>query len=150
MTKRILIFGDHEETRNLYSFFLRSRGYEVLNFPSPATCSLVAEQKCTCPRDHVCADMILADMEMQGMTGLELIRCQKEMGCHAPPQNKAVISTGLTTTQQQEVLALGCKSLQMPFRLQDLSAWVTECEKNIPPERKLAPIKELLDTAQAC
>jgi CheY-like chemotaxis protein len=150
MTKRILIFGDHDETRNLFSFFLRSKGYEVLHFPDPASCALIVEKRCTCPRDHMCADFILADMEMQGMTGLELIRCQKEMGCHAPPQNKAVFSTGLTPNQQQEVRALGCKSLQMPFRLQSLLAWINECEANIPSGRKLVPYQALLKTAHAC
>lgn len=150
MTKRILIFGNQAGIRKMYSFFLRSKGYEVLHFPSPATCALIVDQKCTCPRDHVCADIILADMDMQEITGLELIRCQKELGCHAAPQNKAVLSTGLTAIQKQEIMDLGCHSFLMPFRLQYLLAWVKECEKNIPPERQLAPYKDLLETVQAC
>lgn len=149
MATRILIFGDDDNSRNLYSFFLRSKGYEVLNFPSPATCALVIEKKCSCPRNYVCADMILASMDMEGMTGLELFRCQKELGCHSLPQNKAILSTGLNAIQKKELAALGCKFLQQPFQLQDLLAWVSACEKNISPDRKLSSYKELLETAQA-
>jgi len=148
MAARILVFGDVEVTGNLYSLYLRSKGYEVLYFPSPATCALVTQQKCTCPRSHVCADVFLADMVMAGMTGLELIRHQREKGCHALPQHKAVLSTGLNYKQEQEIRALGCMSLCKPFRLMDLLAWVSACVKNIPPDRKLIPYNELFDTAQ--
>ena len=143
---RILFFGDHEETGNLYSLFLRSKGYEVFHFPSPVTCALINKQMCTCPRDHVCADMMIAAMEMEGMTGLELIRHQNERGCRAFPEQKAVISKGLTFKQEHEAAVLGCKTLLKPFRLMDMMEWVRKCEKNIPAGRKLTPIEKLLAT----
>jgi len=143
---RILVFGDHDEKGNLYSLFLRSKGYEVFHFPSPASCALIAQQKCTCPRNHVCADILIAVMEMDGMTGLELIRQQRDRGCRILPENKAAISGGFTSRQEHEARALGCKTLRKPFRLLDLMEWVRTCEKNIPPDRKLTPHKELLET----
>jgi CheY-like chemotaxis protein len=149
MTTRILVFGDHEELGNLYSLFLRSKGYEVLHFPSPATCALITRQKCTCPRDHVCADILIADMDMEGMTGLDLIRHQKDRGCLALPEHKAVLSRSFTNKQEHEASALGCKTLRKPFRLLDMMEWVKKCEMNIPPDRRLTPHNELLDTAQA-
>lgn len=146
---RILIFGDKENTASLYCIFLRSKGYEVLHYPSPATCALVARQTCACPRDHVCADMLLAEMDMEGITGLELIQRQSERGCRAIPQNKAVISAGLKYGQEKEIRALGSISFQKPLRLMDLLAWVSECEQNIPPGRELTPYEELLDPGAA-
>lgn len=146
---RILIFGDKENAGSLYSSFLRSKGYEVLHYPDPSTCALVAEQKCTCPRDHVCADMFLTDMDMESITGLELIKLQTERGCRATPQNKAVISTGLTFGQEQEIWALGSMSFQKPFRLMDLLAWVSVCEQKISPDRQLVPHEELWETARS-
>jgi CheY-like chemotaxis protein len=141
---RILLFGNQEEISSLYSLFLRSKGYEVLHFPSPTTCALINNQTCTCPRDHVCADMIIADMDMEGMTGLELIRHQDERGCRALPEHKAVISKGLTYNQEREAAALGCKTLLKPFRLMDMMEWVRKCEQGIRPERKLTPVEDLL------
>lgn len=148
MRGRILFFGTIDMMDSLYSLYLRSNGYEVLHFSSPSSCALVVQQTCTCPRDHVCADMIVAEMDMEGMTGLELIRLQNERGCHAPPQNKAVLSMELTAKQKEEFRVLGCISLEKPFRLIDLVAWVSECEKNIPPDRKLVPSEILMATTQ--
>jgi len=142
---RILFFGNQEEISSLYSLFLRSKGYEVLHFPSPNACALVNKQTCTCPREHVCADMIIADMEMAGMTGLELFRHQNERGCRALSEHKAVICKGLTNNQELEAAALGCKTLLKPFRLMDMMEWVRKCEQGILPDRKLTPQNELLE-----
>lgn len=146
---RIMIFGGKENTGSLYSIFLRSKGYEVLHFPDPAACALVARQTCACPRDHVCADMFLAEMDMEGITGLELIQRQSERGCRAIPQNKAVLSARLKYGQEQEIRALGSTSFKKPLRLMDLLAWVSECEQNIPPNRQLTPYEELLNPGSA-
>jgi len=147
---RILVFGDHEELGNLCTLYLLSKGYEVFHFPSPSTCALIARQKCTCPRDHVCADILITEMEMEmeGMTGLDLIRHQKDRGCRALSENKAVISTAFNKKQEGEAASLGCKPLLKPFRLLDMMEWVKKCELNIPPDRKLVPQEELLETTQ--
>lgn len=145
---RILFFGNQEEVSSLYSLFLRSKGYEVFQFPSPATCALIKEKACTCPRDYVCADMMVADMDMEGMSGLELIRHQEERGCRALPEHKAVISKGLTLSQEHEAAVLGCKTLLKPFRLMDLMDWVKKCEQRIPSNRKLTPHDELQESGQ--
>lgn len=144
---RILFFGDHEEIGNLYSLFLRTKGYEVLHFPSPVTCALINKQKCTCPRDYACADILIADMDMEAMTGLELIRHQNEKECRVLSEHRAVISKVFTFEQEHEAAALGCKTLLKPFRLMAMMEWVKKCEMNIPPARKLTPHNELLETA---
>jgi len=146
MTTRILIFSCREETRKLYSYFLRAKGYEVLQFSTPATCALLAAGENSCFRDRNCADVLLVDMEMQGMTGLEFLRHQQERGCRILPQNKLLISTGLTTEQDQEVGSLGCAFLIKPFRLSLLLDWLQACERNIPQGRQLAPCAALLAT----
>jgi CheY-like chemotaxis protein len=145
---RILVFGDHEELGSLCTLYLRSKGYEVFHFPSPTACALIAQQNCTCPRDHVCADILITEMDMEGMTGLDLIRHQRDRGCRALPGNKAVISTSFNKKQESEATSLGCKTLLKPFRLLDMMEWVNKCEMNITPDRKLIPQEELLETVQ--
>jgi CheY-like chemotaxis protein len=93
--------------------------------------------------------MMISDMDMEGMTGLELIRHQYERGCRAFTEHKAVISKVLTSGQKSEAAALGCKTLLKPFRLKDMMEWVIKCEENIKPDRKLTPLEVLLETAQA-
>jgi len=146
MTTRILIFEDDDAARNMLSIFLRAKGYEVLDFPTPATCTLISDNKCQCPRSHACADMIITDMNMPGMSGLELVRYQMERGCRIPIRNKAVISAALTPEDEREFHALGCRCLRKPFKLNALLAWVQSVEADITPERLLTPLPELLKT----
>lgn len=149
MPTRILLFEDDPDTRKLFCTFLEAHGFEVLAFPSPLSCSLVTRGGCWCPREHVCADVIITDMKMPGMTGLELIRFQRDHACKAPPQNKAVISAALSAEQKQEFLELGCRCLGKPVKLAELLEWVRQCEAAIPPGRQLTPARDLWLTAGA-
>lgn len=139
---RILLFEDEATTRRMLTTYLRTKGFEVLDFSTPVNCALMMEQRCTCPREHACADVIITDMNMPHMSGLELIRFQMEKGCHAPPQNKAVISAALSPEQVEEFRTLGCHYLRKPFKLQELLDWIRSCEQNIPAGRKLTEIEE--------
>lgn len=148
MQRRILLFEDEEAVRKLYGIYLRSKGYEVLEFATPVTCALIAENRCTCPRDYACADMIITDMNMPQMSGLELIRYQLAKGCHAPPQNKAILSAGLTPEQEEEARALGCRYLRKSAGLKELWAWLGLCEQHIPADRHLVATEALWSTAR--
>lgn len=144
---RILIFEDDASIRELLDTVLMSKGHEVLSFPSPVTCELLTQKKCKCPRQNACADAIITDMNMPGMSGLELVRFQMDSACHTPPQNKAVMSAALTLEQEQEFRKLGCRCFHKPFKLNDLLEWVRSCESNIPEGRELEPIEELWKSA---
>lgn len=148
MKMRILLFEDEHAIRRPLCVFLRARGYEVLDFPSPMTCTLVTEKKCTCTRDRACADLVIADMKMPGMTGLELIRMMAEKGCHASPQDKIIISSSLTPEQAVELRTLGCHFLHKPFQLEELLKLVHVRKQHIPPDRKLVPVEELWKTVR--
>ena len=146
MKIRILLFEDEHAIRRPLCVFLRARGYEVLDFPSPMTCTLVSEKKCTCSRDRACTDLVITDMKMPGMTGLELIRMMAEKGCHASTQDKIVISSAITPEQAVEFRTLGCHYLPKPFQMEELLSLIRVCEKNIPRDRKLVPVEELWET----
>ncbi|AMV71175.1 hypothetical protein JCM30471_30130 [Desulfuromonas carbonis] len=140
---RILLFEDDRDTRTLFCIFLRGKGFEVHEFASPATCALVSADRCKCPGEFACADIIITDMRMTSMNGLELVRHQLEMGCQVPSANKAVLSAALTPEQEDEFRALGCRLLRKPIKLNTLLDWIRDCEKNIPAGRKLLPLEKL-------
>lgn len=148
MKLRVLLFEDQTMLRKAIANALRSESYEVLDFSSPICCSIGGMQKCECPHDHVCADVIISDINMPKMSGLELIRLQSQKGCHAHPQNKIIISGKGTQREEEEILAMGCHFLRKPFQIHDLLALLNECKKNIPSDRKLVPCEELLRVAQ--
>lgn len=144
MATRILVFEDDDCIRQLLCLTLRRKGYEIFDFPSPVTCALVTENRCLCPHRDACADIVLTDMNMPCMTGLELIRHQLDHHCKCPPQNKAVISAELTLKQEREVAGLGCGYFRKPVDMPKLLAWIAACEHRIPADRELLPSEELL------
>jgi len=146
MKMRILVFEDSFSVRKPLCLFLRRKGHEVLDFPSPVTCELVVSKTCTCPLNHACADLVITDMIMPEMSGLDLVRVLAEKGCKAPSQNKIVISSVLTPEQEAEFRSLGCNYLRKPFELNTLEELLQTCEKNLSPTRKLIPLEELRKT----
>lgn len=143
MSMRILFFEDEPAIRRPISAFLRANGFEVLDFSSPMACTLVAGEKCSCPRDKACADLVITDMKMPGMTGLDLLRRMIAKGCRTSTQHKIVISSGLTPGQAEEFRALGCHYLPKPFALEDLLGLVQRCARDLPPDRQLVPVDDL-------
>jgi CheY-like chemotaxis protein len=143
MKLRILVFEDQTSILGPICTFLRAQGYEVLGYPSPITCALVSDSECECPLEYACADILITDMNMPEMTGLEMIHMMVSKGCYIPPQNKIVISSAISPEQKEEFISLGCHFLPKPFQLGDLLRVVRACEKNVPCDRKLIPIEIL-------
>lgn len=146
MQPRTLIFEDDPALRQLLRTVLTARGHEVLDFATPIACALLTERHCCCPRDTACADILLTDMRMPQMTGLELLRLQAAMGCKALAENKAVVSAQLDTEQRAELAALGSHFLPKPFHIRTLMDFIEACEERIPAERQLTDCALLKDT----
>lgn len=142
---RILAFGNKEDEGNVYTLFLRSKGYDVQHFSVPTSCALLENGHSRCTREHACADLFLIDMEMEGLTGLELIRHQHESGCRSAAKFKAILAHSFTHRQEYDIRALGCIPMRKPFRLKDLLAWVSRIESDLQPDRKLVPLGDLCD-----
>ena len=143
MKIRALVFEDDESMRELLALLLEKRGYEVMAFSDPTVCNLYTRNECPCQRDYACSDIIITDVEMPRMTGLELLEHQARNGCKALPENKAVISGIWTPERREEAERLGCRTFEKPFPLDDLDKWLDECEKRIAPGRKLTGADEL-------
>jgi CheY-like chemotaxis protein len=146
MQPRTLIFEDDPALRQLLRTVLTARGHEVLDFAAPIACALLTEKRCSCPRDVACADILLTDMRMPSMTGLELLRLQAAMGCKAPPENKVLVSAQLGKEQQAELAALGSRFLPKPFHIGTLIDFIEACEERIPAGRKLTDGPLLMET----
>lgn len=71
MKIRALVFEDNDQLRSLISTILEMRGYEVFTFSEPGSCPLYLKDKCPCPLKHTCADIIITDINMPSVTGLD-------------------------------------------------------------------------------
>jgi len=143
MKIRSFILEDDLDIQGLLTDFLEGRGYEVMVGEEPGCCPLYFEEKCTCPRDAACGDILFADINLPKMTGLDFIRNQHARGCKGIVKNKSVMTASCRQEDIDEAARLGCKIFHKPFKLSEVASWLDECEARIDSNRKLVPISEL-------
>jgi len=136
MDKRAFVLDDEKIIRELLTQVLEDRGYEVLSFPNPGLCPLYNEGSCRCTEREACGDIIISDVSMPHVNGLEFVERQKKMGCKV--KNVALMSGAWSATDLGKAKSFGCKVFQKPFSLAEIEKWLDECERKIDPERVLA------------
>ena len=99
MNKRILLVEDNEVNRRLAGFLLRSQGYQVRE----ATSALAAFEML----DKERPDLIVMDIQLPGMDGLEATRKIKEQPATANIPIIAVTSYAMKG-DREKALAAGC------------------------------------------
>jgi len=136
MKIRAFVFDDNKQVREIISELLKSKGYEVYSFSEPGICPILLNQNCPCPLEHVCTDFIITDLNMPNMTGLELIKNQKDYGCKT--EHIAILSGAWSESELKVAKDLNCKTFNKPMQVQELYSWLDECEKKMNPDRILS------------
>ena len=128
---RAIIIDDDYLLRTLIDGVLKDRGYEVHGSSEPCLSSIFLDSKCSCPVENHCTDIIITDINMPDMTGLEFIEHQKRNGCKV--KNIAVMSGGWTDERIEHAKRLGCHIFKKPFKIVEIEKWLDGCEKNQTP-----------------
>ena len=97
--KKILLVEDNEVNRRLAGFLLRSHGYQVREATSAAAAFEMVEKERP--------DLIVMDIQLPGMDGLEITRKLKEQPATADIPVVAVTSFAMTG-DREKALAAGC------------------------------------------
>ena len=139
---RILVFDDHEEILDLLTVVFESRGYEVLTYPHPGAFPNFDHDSCSCPNGQSCTDIILADINMPVMRGIDFIESQLSKGCQC--RHVALMSGDYTSDDIKRADELGLKFFQKPFDIGEVFEWLDDIEKKICPARRLTEFKDLL------
>ena len=135
-TYRVLIFDDDNVIRKILWEYFDCLKYEVFTFPHPKSCALCDIHSCKCPTQEACADIIISDLNMPFVKGLDFLEQQINKGCKVNAY--ALMSSDLTEADSERAKTLGIKLFEKPFRLNELSDWVKNVEKQIPENRLLA------------
>lgn len=133
---RVLLLEDNENVSCLMTTLLESRGYEVIKFASAAVCPLQESPDCTCGDGSRCADIIISDLGMPFVSGIEFIKNQRNKHCKAP--NMAMMSGSWQRDEIKTAEELGCKIFSKPFHISEIQGWLDSVEKNINLDRELA------------
>lgn len=132
---RIILLDDLDSIRNSLSKFLALNGYEVFSFSSPVICPLQLEPECRCTENQTCTDIIITDLDMQGMSGLKFIQNQKNKNCKC---KYIALMSGLWTEEKLDRAdELSCKIFTKPVLPNDILRWIKDVTNKIDPDREL-------------
>lgn len=135
MRLRAVIFDDHVSIRRFLWSVCDQRGYEVFTFPDPGMCPLHVIHRCPCPAGTTCADIIISDINMLQVNGLDFVETLPTKGCALP--HFALISGGWSDVDRARAHRLGCHLLMKPFSLVELTTWLEQVEARVAPTRRL-------------
>jgi CheY-like chemotaxis protein len=136
--RRAVIFDDEPIILKVMTYFLSSLKYEVIAFSEPMACPLYNGSAEACPKELPCADIMITDLVMPAMTGVELLRLQTAHGCKLTTKNKAVMSGHLDEEKKKQILELGCGSFEKPISLDVLASWIARCEERMDLSQPIA------------
>ena len=129
---RVLILDDDQDIRSLLETALAGKGHEVTSLSDPTEFPLFTTQKCPCEPQNSCTDVLLADIVMPNMEGIEFVKGLKEKGCWPLKLgNVAIISGYLTLHYMSELHSMGIHYFRKPFELQEITSWVDECQQRL-------------------
>lgn len=128
---RVLVFEDDEAMVALLERVLNSLGYKVQAFPDPDIWLANRKMECPCLLDRPCADIIISDIMMPNMSGVDFIKQVNKFKCKIAHAHKALMSASETLIQNASEQELGCHSFKKPFKMAELSEWVRSCAKRV-------------------
>ena len=133
---RVLIFEDNNFVRGTLKDFLGEFGYEVFTFEDPIASPLYKKSYCDCRSGKTCADIIISDVNMPFVNGLDFIKGQIQKGCKV--KSRALMSGDWTHTNLQIAQNLGCRIFTKPFDIIEIVRWIEDCQKRMDPFRELS------------
>jgi DNA-binding response OmpR family regulator len=135
MRKRALIFDDEKLLRFLYREVCEKHGYEVIEYSSPMFCPLHSKAQCVCGPGEVCTDLIITDLDMPKVKGLDFVEAQIRKGCHC--EHILLVSGSCDENTFAQARKLGCQVIEKPFRIQQIEAWLNEVDRSLSATRVL-------------
>jgi CheY-like chemotaxis protein len=121
--RRAIIYDDDAGVADMLKEHFLLRGYEALTFQKPVNCPAYDEAG-VCGERHPCADIILADLNMPDMSGIEMLRVQSRNGCRVPAGSRALMSGDIDERGEKDVRELGCVYFQKPFSFDEVAVWL--------------------------
>jgi DNA-binding NtrC family response regulator len=133
---RVLIIDDDSDIRNLLKTVLVSKGYEVTTLADPTEFPYFDNERCQCPPEKHCSDILIADIVMPKVNGIDFYKRLAGNGCYPLVKgNVAIMSGYLTIHYMNELNELGIHYFRKPLELNALYAWVEQCRARIEATR---------------
>lgn len=133
---RIMIIDDDHDIIALFKMILKESGHDILACHDPTECSVFKKPGCNCPKNIRCTDLLIVDIMMPMMNGIDLLRLQEQRGCKVPVFHKALMSASQSKEHKQAAREIGCHFIEKPFKVSNILDWIDQCESSVLAERK--------------
>ena len=114
-SERLILAEDDGEMRRLLAWALEKDGYEVVEVPDGR---MLLERVAISRRIGDPVDLVIADVRMPGLTGLQALKRLRSAGCDAPVI--FITAFGDTWTHMEAELLGAFEVLDKPFELDEL------------------------------
>jgi DNA-binding response OmpR family regulator len=132
---RIVVLDDSKDILELLKVTFEGKGYEVFIFENPMICPLQMNPVCRCKENEKCTDLIITDINMPKMNGLEFLENHRKKKCNC--EDVIIMSGKLDEDDTEKVKNLGCKAFRKPLIFDDLFEYIKLVKNNIKPNRRL-------------
>lgn len=126
--KLAIIIDDELMIRDLLGDIFNSMGYETLLYSNPID---IPCNRCSNPNNCILGntppELLITDIEMPGMNGVEFIAKLKQKGCKV--KNKAIMSGSWNDDYIANAKKLDCKLINKPFSISKITRWVNSLDQ---------------------
>lgn len=123
----IVVFDDDPNISTSFKKLLEFYGHSVMTYSDPTACPLYENHQEKCEMNSPCVDVLISDVNMPHVSGIELYVEQNKCGCKILTQNRALMSSGMTPEQEATIEDLGCVFFRKPLNTHDVRKWLEEC-----------------------
>ena len=126
MKFRTILCENNECIRKILFFILQERGHEVFTYKDAKDLSLSSCAKCNGNHKDICADIIISEVSISKVNGLEVFKKLKNNGCRI--KNIALVSDNWAEIDISKAKELGCSIFYKPVAPEELFEWIETCE----------------------
>jgi len=132
--RRVIIFEDEKTLRDLFTLIIEGNGYDVALYESPGHFPIHICTDCLKNGNKRCADILLTDIAMPKVSGLDFIEDRLTKGCKI---SEIAIMSGLWTDEKIiRAEKLDCTVLEKPVSVARPISWLKECMNKINNTKK--------------
>jgi len=122
--RRALVFDDEPDIRQMFHLLLECRGFEVHTFEDPSEYCNLSRVGCSLATGMSCADVIISDLRMPRVDGLQFMQAIADKHCRIPV--RALMSGYWSAESLKRARQLGCHTFAKPMKVDSIFRWLDE------------------------